>query len=193
MDTFTPEELAWKMIMDEHIPSSAIVAFSDDNSIESLFEILITIYLEMLFNHYKMQYLQQFVNLTDDDNDDINYDIEEKLNEFKLDLTHTNLSSLTDIFCKKFNIINYILNIHEIEKEDYDYSKKYRYCSILLKDSPLDNLYFIINADILDPDKRYHFVLNSLYIKKDKLKDICCTINIHNKYYKISFDILKTI
>ena len=73
------------------------------------------------------------------------------------------------------------------KKEDYDYSKNYRYCTVLLKDSPIDSMYFTINSDILDPEKRYHFALNGNYTPNNNLRDICCTVNINSKFIKIYF------
>ena len=57
----------------------------------------------------------------------------------------------------------------------------------MLKDSEQDKTYFIMNEEYLDPDVRYHFTLNPLYKKTDKLRDIFATVLICNKYYKIYF------
>ncbi len=54
-DVYTPEELAWQLIMDENISPRTLMAFSDENSKEITFEILVTIYLEMIFDYYKMK------------------------------------------------------------------------------------------------------------------------------------------
>ena len=43
----------------------------------------------------------------------------------------------------------------------------------------------MMNEKYLDPEKRYHFVLNSLYEKKENLYDIYCTFNINSNYFKI--------
>ena len=42
-NSFTPEELAWRLILDEHVNYAPLIAFSDENSKEIMFEILITI------------------------------------------------------------------------------------------------------------------------------------------------------
>lgn len=57
----------------------------------------------------------------------------------------------------------------------------------MLKDSPTDYLYFEMNKDHIDSEKRYHFVLNNLYKEQSELKSIFCSFNINNKYYKIYF------
>jgi len=178
---YSPEELAWKLIMDEDINDCALIAFADDNSKEILFEILITIYIEMLFNYYKLKYLENTIN--DENEDKICNDFD----NFKLDLTNININSLTNIFTDKFKKIKYLLNIHELSYDSYEYTKKNRYCTLLLKDSPSDSTYFLMNEHLLDPNKRYHFVVNSLYVSKSELKDIYCTIAINNKYYYLSF------
>ncbi len=179
---YTPEELAWKLVMDENINyDAAIMAFADENSKETLFEILITIYIEMIFNYYKIKYLENTIN---EENED---EICDEFDNFKLNLNLVNLDTLTDVFSEKFKLIKYLLNVHEISYEYYDYIKKNRYCTVLLKDSPNDELYFEFNKDKLDPEKRYHFVLNSMYSEVNELRDIFCSFSINNKYYKISF------
>jgi len=184
-NNYTPEALAWKLLMDDDITTSNLMIFSDENNKEIVFEILLTIYLEMIFGYYKMQYLEANYNNIDeaDDTYDDIYD------NFRLDLTNVNLFMLTNIFSTKFNLLNFILNVREITRLEYDENKKNRYCTILLKDSPFDNTYFIMNERHLDPEKRYHFILNSLYKTKEhiELRDIYCTIIINNICYKIYF------
>ncbi len=169
LGTYTPEELAWKLLVDENINDTATIAFTDSK--ETLFEILIIIYIEMVFSYYRLNYLMEHDNA----------------DNFKLDLTCVNLESLTNVFSEKINKIKFLLNIHEILLEEYEYIKWDRYCTILLKDSPSDSIYFFANEEILGPDKRYHFVLNSQYVPRTELRDIFCTVKINNKYYKISF------
>jgi len=183
--TYSPEELAWKLIMDENInDNNVIMTFADENSKETMFEILVTIYIEMLFDYYKIQYLENTLYLDKKKEENIICDEFENL---EFDLNNVNLELLTNIFTEKFKKIKFILNIYEISCEHYEYIKKNRYCTILLKDSEYDSTYFLINEAHLDPEKRYHFVLNSLYIPVTELRDIFCTVKINDKYFKISF------
>lgn len=183
--TYSPEELAWKLIMDENInDNNVIMTFADENSKETMFEILVTIYIEMLFDYYKIQYLENTLYLDKKKEENIICDEFENL---EFDLNNINLELLTNIFTEKFKKIKFILNIYEISCEHYEYIKKNRYCTILLKDSEYDSTYFLINEAHLDPEKRYHFVLNSLYIPVTELRDIFCTVKINDKYFKISF------
>lgn len=179
--TYTPEDLAWKLIMDENIDSSPIMAFSDENSQETLFEILITIYIEMITNYYKLKYLENTIE--DDDENKINDEFE----NFKLDFTNVDIETLKNIFSEKFNKIKYILNVHEISRDRFEELKKSRYCTVLFRDLPSDSMYFEMNEQYIDPNKNYHFVLNSMYKQQDELRNIYCTINLNQKYYKISF------
>ena len=102
---YTPEALAWKLIMDDNINNSNLLIFSEDNNKETLFEILLTIYVEMIFDYYKLKYLE---SLNPDDNFDDNFD------NFKLDVSNINVFSLTYIFSSKFNKLKYILNVKEL-------------------------------------------------------------------------------
>jgi hypothetical protein len=181
-DVYTPEELAWQLIMDENISPRTLMAFSDENSKEITFEILVTIYLEMIFDYYKMKYLE---STTDKDDDIINH-----YDNFKLDLTNVNVDMLTNIFFEKFKKLKIILNVRDMSQIEYENTKKIRYCTVLLKDSPHDSTYFMMNEKYLDKNKGYHFVLNSLYERKENLRDIFCTININGKYFKINFNTL---
>jgi hypothetical protein len=182
-NTFTPEELAWRLVLDENINSAPLIAFSDENTKEILFEILITIYVEMIFNYSKLKFLENKSDNSDksDENFDNNFD------NFKINLNTVNINDLTNIFTDKFHKLKFILNVTEITREQYNESKKKRYCTVMLKDSPTDYLYFEMNKDHIDPEKRYHFVLNNLYKEQSELKDIFCSFNINNKYYKIYF------
>lgn len=175
---YTPEALAWKLIMDDNIDNSSLLIFSEDNNKETLFEILLTIYVEMIFDYYKLKYLE---SLDSNENFDNNFD------NFKLDVSNINIFNLTYIFSSKFNKIKYILNVKELTSEEYEISRKHRYCTVFLKDSPNDYIYFMMNEKYLDPDKRYHFVLNSLYEKKENMYEIYCTFNINSNYFKIYF------
>ena len=87
----------------------------------------------------------------------------------------------------KLQKILIILNIIEITKEQYDNYKLFRYCTILFRDLTRDKNFFIMNDAYIDPEKRYHFVKNSLYETKKDLRNIFCSFEIYGKYYKINF------
>lgn len=177
-DTFTPEELAWRLLLDDNVNNVQLLAFSDENSVEILFEILLTVYVEMIFNHYKMQYLE--FNAEEDNFDD-------KFDNFKLDLSQINLEMLKDNFDEKIKKLKFILNINEISFDRFEECKMNRYCTILFKDLLRDKAFFIMNAEYLDPEKRYHFIKNSKYENKTILRDIFCSFELNGKYYKINF------
>ena len=177
-DIFTPEELAWRLLLDDNIDNAPMLAFSDENSKEVLFEILLTIYVEMIFNYYKMNYLGSHVEDDDFDN---------KFDDFKLDLKQLNLNMLINNFDEKMKKIKIILNVIEITKEQFDNYKTFRYCTILFRDLIRDKNFFIMNDAYIDPEKRYHFVKNSLYKINKDLRDIFCSFEIYGKYYKINF------
>jgi hypothetical protein len=179
-NNYTPETLAWTLIMDDNINDSGLLIFSEENNNEIIFEILITIYVEMIFNYYKLKYLESQY-----DSDNVNFD--DNFDNFKLDINQINMFTLTNVFKTKFNKLKIILNVKELTQEEYETSRKHRYCTILLRDSPHDNTYFVMNEKYIDKHKKYHFVLNSLYSLKENLRDIYCTFAINSKYFKIYF------
>jgi hypothetical protein len=185
-DSYTPESLAWKLLLDEEVGNGDMLAYSDPNENKYVikFEIFLTIYLEMIINHYKMLYIEN--NVDEDITDD---DVE---NNFKLNFDNINLELLLNPFKEKLQKIKCQLNIHELNKDHYDYIKTSRYCTILFRDLPKDETYFIMNERYIEKDKRYHFVLygptNEKKSSFNNLKDIYACININDKYFKISFD-----
>lgn len=177
-DTFTPEELAWRLLLDENVNNVQLLAYSDENSIEILFEILLTIYVEMIFNYYKLQYLE---SQADNDNFDETYE------NFKPDLSKINISILTENFDEKIKKLKFVLSVNEISKERYEECKINRYCTIIFKDLLRDRAFFMMNSEYLDPEKRYHFIKNSKYNTTNILRDIFCSFELNDKYYKINF------
>jgi hypothetical protein len=153
---YTPEEIALNLILDKPVGDTMLV-FSTDDSYETLFELLITIYIEMIINY---------------------------LNLNNSDLTKLNLLMISNIN-NKFLTLKYNVNMININKDLFDEIKKNRYCNILLKYSQeIENRFFYINTDI---DKKYHFILNYSYKTNDNLKNIFATVLLNNVYYKISF------
>jgi hypothetical protein len=185
-DNYTPESLAWKLLLDEDIPNSDILEFSEpgENKYVIKFEILLTIYLELIVNYYKMLYIENNIdeNMSDDDVD----------NNFKLNFDNLTLDILLNPFKEKIQKIKHQLIINEISKEHFDHIKNLRYCTIMFRDSLKDEPYFIMNKDYIEKDKKYHFVLYGPTIENknsfNHLKDLFACVNINNKYFKICFD-----
>jgi hypothetical protein len=188
-DTFTPETLAWRLLVDDDLKNDTnikqIMASIDLNEESNpdifnkeayLFEILLTIYLEMLFGWYKLLYL-------------IENELNENPTEFKLDLSKLTLKELEEPFIEKMKLLGYILHIYEIKNKDYyDYIKNESYCRVALRDLPSDFGFFEINKNRINPEKRYHFILNSKFKGKTVLRDIFMLIVINDVVYKISFN-----
>jgi hypothetical protein len=188
-DTFTPESLAWRLLVDDELKNNTnikqMLASIDLNEESNpdifnkeayLFEILLTIYLEMLFGWYKLLHL-------------IENEMNENPVEFKLDLSKLTLKDLEEPFKEKIKLLGYMLCIHEIKNKDYyDYIKNESYCRVALRDLPSDFGFFEINKNRIDREKRYHFILNSKFKGKSVLRDIFMMIIINDVAYKISFN-----
>lgn len=187
-DIYTPESLAWKLLLDEDVPRGEMFEYSEPNQNKYVikFEIFLTIYLEMIINYYKMLYIENNVN--EDISDD---DVEAN---FKLNFENITLDVLSTPFKEKFTKIKCQLIISELQKDTYDYIKNHRYCTVLFRDLPKDEPYFILNNKYIDKDKRYRFVLYGPSVEKKhtftNLKDLFACITFNDKYYKISFDSL---
>jgi hypothetical protein len=195
-DVFSPESLAWRLLVDDEFTKNndvkkmlAHIDLEEENNPEVFnkyvyeFEILLTIYLEMVFGWYKLLHLMQNEN---NENNENNEDLEK---EFELDLTKISLNDLIDPFKEKFKMIGYNLSINEIKNKDfYDYLRNESYCRVALRDLPSDFGFFEINKNRLDPKKRYHFIINSKYKGKDNLRDIFMLLVLNDIGYKINFN-----
>lgn len=180
-DTYSPKSIAWKLLLDDKLDclTSQILAFSEDRNSEDdgvsfFFEILLQIFMEMLYD------LILINNLEDENVDKIIYD-----------LNKINLNQFIEIMIHKFKIIHILLRIETFE-EDHDINDqilKNRYCRIALKCNQSDIGYFLSNKN----DLQYTFILNGSFQKKDQIDDLFSIVTLNNKFYKISFSHIKSI
>lgn len=184
---FTPESLAWTLITDdecENIKNGKLLFFSDDNSLtmeeqtENKFQILLTVYFELIFGWYKLLHLMQ----NEMDGTD---------NEFKPDLSTLSLDDLTKEFLDKFKTLGFILYVRELENNDkYENEREKCYCRVLLKDSELDSNYFHLKRYQLDPEKRYTFIRNGKFKLNSNIKKYTAIVKLPSKFIMIYFDLL---
>jgi len=184
-DVHTPESIAWKLLIDEKIvdiEQGRLIGYLQDGEINDRFEavtiefeILITIYLEMVIGWYKLLYHMEYPECS-------------KTSEFKLNLDHISENDLLNPFHEKMLVLGYILNITEFKNlEIYEEFKKKSYCRIALRDLKEDNGFFIMNKGNIPLDKLYHFILNSNFKESLNIRDIYAVIKINNIGYKINF------
>lgn len=188
--TLSPESLAWSLLMNsDNIDDfgGVIRSFVDDDTenidmsdkLAGEFEILITIYMEMIMGYLKIEHITKLLNENDDLDEDVNPE-----DSFKPDYTLYSMDDLKDFFQAKFTKIRYLISVQEINSDvdksdsrDFGLDNKY-YCRIILKDTVYGKTYFWSNRQRLDPNKRYTFVIrNEEYKNNKKLEDyyaVCC-------------------
>lgn len=185
---FTPETLAWQLLIDEEIEKKIeigklIASIDLDNeqnpsiyNIEAYeFEILITIYMEMVFGWFKLLHLME--NEQNGTNGD-----------FKPNLSLVTLNDLLVPFSEKMEIIGYNLNVEEINNmEYYNLLRNRSYCRVALRDLKSDEGFFNLNKNKIEPEKRYHFVMNGNYKGEKFLRNIFMVFMLNGKGYKIYF------
>jgi hypothetical protein len=185
---FTPETLAWTLLVDENIEKKIdvgelIAAVDLDNepnptvyNLEAYeFEILITIYMEMVFGWFKLLHLME--------NEQNGVET-----EFKPNLSLVTLNDIVEPFTEKLSIIGYNLHVNEITNmEYYKLLQSKSYGRIALRDLKSDEGFFRLNSKNIDPEKRYHFVMNGNYKGEKFLRNIYMIFMLNDKGYKINF------
>lgn len=194
-EIITPEALARKLLLDDEIENcSAILlpfVISDEKKEDSIynrnacqFEILITIYMEMVFGILIINHINNHID--NNGNIDNTIDLDDTFNP---DLTECDVNGMTDIFREKLKKVRVFLSVNEICDNDLysDY-----YCKIVLKDTIDGKEYFEHNKARLDPKKRYTFLIrNDPAKKQNRLNDFYAICDLPNKRIRISFLILK--
>ena len=186
-DTYTPETLAWHLLVNDDLNNLDVGQLLASIDLESEpnpqkynkeayeFEILLTIYLEMVFGWFKLLHLME--------NEESGIDT-----EFNPKLNLVTLHDLENPFMEKFEIIGYKLHINEITNMDYyEVLRNKSYCRVALRDLKSDEGFFKINAKNIEPEKRYHFIMNSNYSGEKNIKNIYMVLMLNDKGYKISF------
>jgi hypothetical protein len=187
---FTPERLAWSLLIDddyEKITNGKLLVFDNIDNINDLtleeqtenkFQILLTVYFELIFGWYKLLHLMQ-------------NEMDNTFNDFKPDLSNITIDDLTREFKDKIKVLGFILYVKELnDDEHYNYEKDLCYCRILLKDLPSDSNYFYIKRHQLDPEKRYTFLRNGTFQLKTSIKKYFAVVKLPMKSFKIYFDLL---
>lgn len=173
----TPESLAWDLVISEREDFTGIMqGFVDDSNgkyranqyeqIADEFQLLITTYMEIVFNVLKSNFMGELLDEKGEIRGD--YDLEDKLNCYKpdfKDFTVDEMNEMSEFFRGRFAKIRYFLSVRNItefcsdDPNDFGLDSKY-YCKILLLD---DNRSFTKNyfkqATHIPEGKRYTFML----------------------------------
>jgi hypothetical protein len=215
-DNVTLESLAWKLLMDENVEdyagvllpsiinydSSEDIPVRDYNAYDNLadqFQMLITIYMEMVFGLLKINHIS--ANL--DKNGDLSEHVDlEKT--FDPDLSIFTVNDLVTTFREKLKKIRVFVSVHEIIDQDdsndgsnqsnqFGNSDKY-YCRILFRNTIEGKTFYRKNRDILEPDKQYMFAIRSDNERKHtKLNDFYAVCALPHMKVKISFSPINII
>lgn len=180
-DFHTPQTLAWKLLTGDEITnlSSTILSFNADgydeadDPISFTFEIMITIFAEMLCS---------LATLMSEDDEYIRKRLV--------------MSDFFDTIKEKLLKASVTMHINVIEKEwlegDDGYFKGIldkRYCKVILRDNPNEEKLF--EAYGVPNENMYHMLLNPKYRKQKNLKDIEALFTVKDNIYQISFDFFK--
>ena len=178
-DVYTPQSIAWKLLMDDIHDNfvNILMACNLDNnqretdSVSFLFEILITIFMEMVF--------------------DLAIIINSSYKEFNPKIDSFNLDEILPTLKNKFKYVNIILNIDTYKRNNNDECLREllddRYCRVIFNNNHEHNHLFIKNN--VSKELNYHMIINNLYKQKKELIYIYAIIMINDTIYKISFSI----
>lgn len=174
--SYTPEDLSWKLLTDNELTSATAEILTADseggNQNTYLFEILLTMYIEMLINNAKLFHL---INKSESGSIIT-------LDDFRLNFDGLTIDQLTDPFREKLLKIKYFLRIETVTNLD-----KFCYCKILFRDLPSNDVFFQGHANIT---KKYHFILCSTFKQTPymKLEDIYAIAYINGTNYRVNFE-----
>jgi hypothetical protein len=222
----TPESLAWKLLMDDDVEkyTGVLLPFTDVNdksntsasfakydSLSVHFEILITMYMEMIFSMLKINHISKQC----DENGELKNDVDFEQN-IRHDFSQFTLDDMTILFREKLKKIRIFLSVIEItndseinnnetndnEMNDNDNNnetkdkEKYTdyYCRVILKDTLEGRSYFWRKRNTIDPNKRYTFeIRNDTKKTHNKLEDFYAICSLPNIRVKISFSYINVI
>jgi hypothetical protein len=179
-DYYTPESIAWKIYQDDDDKplSSQILGFGPEGESDYLlykYEMLLSIFLEMLIHIMKMDILEVNSDINEDD------DIEPSFEEFDMDHYYP-------IIKNKFKKISYLVSVNTYDNfDDKEYLLeiiKNRYSRIILRNNPEDTHYF----DQIHSIDYYDFIPSEGYKQQNKLKNIFSILILNKKVYTFYFD-----
>jgi hypothetical protein len=170
-----PDSLAWDLVMgDDREDFSGImegIVTDGEGSyranryeqLEGEFQILLTIYMEMVFHVLKSNYMGELLDENGDIRDGV--DLEAELERYRPDFRKYSVEDMTEIFRTKFAKIRYFLSVRDLtdlcsdDPADFGRETEY-YCKILLLDDrrSLTRRYFQKATHIPD-GKRYTFLM----------------------------------
>jgi hypothetical protein len=161
---YTPEKLALRLLLDDldEDLSGMLLPLNpepnkENDSASFLFEILITIFMEMIFG------LVNLMNSCEDESNNVD-------NAFSPDMSNFDINAFLPKIKDKFENVGIFLGIIEHNRSDieksYEKINNERYCRVILKyyheDAPLFIKYNV-------PDNlHYHMLLNESYEKRKK-------------------------
>jgi hypothetical protein len=171
----TPDTLAWDLVMgnDRDDFTGVMQGFvSDDhgkygaNRHEQMadeFQILITIYMEMIFNILKSNHMGSLLNENGDVKEGV--DLEVELATYRPDFCNYSVDDMTGLFRDKLAKIRYFLSVRDLtdfcsnDANDFGPGSEY-YCKILLKDDGRSySKNYFKKATHIPEGKRYTFLM----------------------------------
>jgi len=202
----TPEALAWRLLMDDDVEDYAGVLLPsvsgghiDDgenllyDTLADQFQILITIYMEMIFGLLKIDHVSSFIK---DGIVDENIDFDAT---FSPNVSELTADGMLDYFREKFKKVRVFLSVrgvydsNEDEPKNYGSSSEY-YCRIILKNTSEGKTYFNNNKDWIDPEKHYTFVIRDDKKRRHRqLSDFYAVCTLSNMKIRISFSPINVI
>lgn len=189
-DFYTPESLAWDLLVGD-IDNTKVGKLLDysyeniNNNISShekitfRFEILLTIFMEILFDLAKLEYYSQ-----NDGNDGNN-------NKFIPEYEKFNIDAYINLIEDKFKIFGFCVFINKekmekfsSDKDGFKFLMENRYCRVLLKNYNEDNSEF----ENLPDDTYYHMKINGLNKNNyDNLKQIYSVFFLNEYVFCVNF------
>lgn len=172
----TPDSLAWNLVMGDDVDNfgGVMETFVTDLSgssradrlmqIADEFQVLVSIYMEMIFNVLKTNFMGELLDPDGEVRNDI--DLELELANYIPDFSQYTIEDMTTMFRDKFAKIRYFLSVQDISEfcdfddfNDYGLDSEYYCKTLLLDDGQISSRRYFEKATHIPDGKRYTFLM----------------------------------
>lgn len=154
-----------KIVLFPFMPSETNTPMENHEICSYIFEMLINLYLEGVMHTIKL-FKMRYTEISESEMEKFLEDIENEKYEV-LDYKNMSANHL-EFFNKWFTKLGFVIRVEQYNIKEYKELHNDHFCKIILKNDPEYTGFFIYK----NINKPFHFLVNPLFNKKEKLEDI---------------------